>query len=146
MGAEIVGHDGYVVVGTKRTEEVVGGVLHVVDEVVAVGGELEQHDGSDGGLGDVDAGDGLGNAVFKDEEVIGLEAWDELVGLVEDDAGVDVDDGDVDAEGVSITVGILDFRLGRGSGGGRRLVGILLFLEDDAGVIGGWTSVVGGGC
>ena len=116
VGAEIVGHDGYVVIGTQRTEEVVGGGLHVVDEVVAVGGELEQHDGGDGCLGEADAGDGLWDTVFKDKEVVGLEAGDELVGLVEDDVGVDVDDGDVDAEGVGIAVRILDFRLCGGSG------------------------------
>ena len=54
------------------------------------------------------------------EEVVGFEAGDELVGLVEDDVGVDVDDGDVDAEGVGFVVGILDFGLGRGSGSGWR--------------------------
>ena len=122
--SQVVGDDGDVVIGTQRTEEVVGGVLHVVDEVVAVGGELEQHDGGDGGLGDADAGDGLGDAVFEDEEVVGFEAGDELVGLVEDDVGVDVDDGDVDAEGVGVVVGVLDFGFGGGGGGGgaaRRL-------------------------
>ena len=61
---QVVGDDGDVVVGTQRTEEVVGGVLHVVDEVVAVGGELEQHDGGDGSLGDADAGESLGDAVL----------------------------------------------------------------------------------
>ncbi len=104
VGAKVVGDDGDVVIGTQCAEETVGGVAHVVDEVVAVGGELEQHDGGDGGLGGADAGDGLGDAVFEDQEVVGLEAGDELVGLVEDDVGVDVDDGDVDAEGEGLVV------------------------------------------
>ncbi len=129
VGAEVVGDDGDVVVGTQRTEEVVGGVLHVVDEVVAVGGELEQHDGGDGGLGDADAGDGLGDAVFEDEEVVGFEAGDELVGLVEDDVDVEVDDGDVDAEGVGFVVGVLDLGLGGGGGGGGGSSASFFFLR-----------------
>ena len=146
VGVEVVGHDSYIVIGAQRTEEVVRGGLHVVDEVVAVGGELEEHDGGDGGLGDADAGDGLGDAVFEDEEVVGFEAGDELVGLVEDDVGVDVDDGDVDAEGVGFVVGILDFRLGRGGRSRWGLVGrVLLFLEDDRRVVDGGAGVVGGG-
>ncbi len=51
MGSEVVGDDGDVVVFAKGAEEVVGGGPHVVDEVVAVGGELKQHDGGDGGFG-----------------------------------------------------------------------------------------------
>ena len=69
VGAQVVGHDGYIVIRAQSPEEVVGRGLHVVDEVVAVGGELEEHDGGNGGLGDADAGDGLGDAVFEDEEV-----------------------------------------------------------------------------
>ncbi len=88
-----------------------------------------------GVLGDADAGDGLGDAVLQDKEVFGLEARDELVGLVEDDVSVNVDDGDVDAERVSLVVGVLDLGCRRG-GGGWRLVGLLLFLEDDAAVVG----------
>ena len=118
VGAQVVGDDGDVVVGAQGAEEADGGVLHVVDEVVGVGGELEQHDGGDGGLGHADAGDLLLDAVFEDEEVAGLEAGDELVGLVEDDVDVEVDDGDVDAEGVGLVVGVLD--LGLGGSGGRR--------------------------
>ena len=60
----VVGHDGDVVIGTQRTEEVIGSVLHVVDEVVAVGSELEQHDGGNGSLGDPDAGKCLGDAIL----------------------------------------------------------------------------------
>ena len=143
VGVHVVGDDGDVVVFAEGAEEVVGGGPHVVDEVVAVGGELEEHDRGDGGLGDADAGNGLGDAVFEDEKVFCLEAGDELVSLVEDDVGVDVDDGDVDAEGVGVVVGVLD--LG-GLGSRRRgwLVGLLLFLEDDGAVVGGWTLVVGG--
>lgn len=143
VGAQVVGDDGDVVIGTQRAEEAVGGVPHVVDEVVAIGGELEQHDGGDGGLRGADAGDGLGDSVFKDEEVVGLEAGDELVSLVEDDAGVDVYDGDVDAEGEGLVIGIFD--LG-GDGSGRRgLVGFLLFFEDDGAVVGVGAGVVGRG-
>ena len=40
VGFEVVSDDRYVVIGAQRTEEVVRGVLHVIDEVVAVGGEL----------------------------------------------------------------------------------------------------------
>ena len=107
MGAHVEGDDGDVIIRAHGTEEAVGGVAHVVDEVVAVGGELEQHDGGDGGLGEADAGDVLGDAVFEDLEVFGLEAGDELVGLVEDDVDVEVDDGDVDAQGVGLVVGFL---------------------------------------
>ena len=67
------------------------------------------------------------------------------MGLVQDDVGVDVHDGDVDAEGVGVVVGVFDFGRG-GSGGGRLgLVGLLLFLNDDAAVVGLWAGVVGGG-
>jgi len=141
---EVIGDNGDVVIFSQRTEEVVGGVPHVVDEVVAVGGELKQHNGGDGGLSDADAGDGLGDAVLEDQEVIGLEAGDELVGLVEDDVGVDVDDGDVDPERVGVAVRVLDLWLGRRGGGRRGLVRILLFLEDDGAVVGRGAGVVGG--
>ena len=73
------------------------------------------------------------------------------MGLVEDDVGVDVDDGDVDAEGVGVAVGVFDFGFSRGCGGGRRgLVGVLLFLKDDGGVVGDralvvWRRGLGGG-
>lgn len=144
VGAEVVGDDGDVVVGAQGAEEVVGGVPHVVDEVVAVGSELQQHDGGDGCLGGADAGDGLGNAVLEDEEVVSLEAGDELMSLVEDDTGIDVDDGDVDAEGEGLVVGIFDFG-GDGRWGRRGLVGFLLFLEDDRAVVGVGAGVVGGG-
>ncbi len=139
---QVVGDDGDVVIFAQRTEEVVGGVPHVVDEVVAVGGELKQHDGGDGGLGDADAGEGLGDAVLEDEEVVGLEAGDELVGLVEDDVGVDVDHGDVDAEGVGLAVRVLDLGFGWGGGRGWGLVGLLLFLEDNGAVVGLGAGVV----
>ncbi len=98
VGTEVVGDNGDVVIGTERTEEAVGGVLHVADEVVAVRGELKQHDGGDGGLGRADAGDGLWDTVLEDLEVLGLEAGDELAGLVEDDVDVNVDDGDIDSD------------------------------------------------
>ena len=144
VGVHVIGDDGDVVVLTEGAEEVVGGVPHVVDEVVAVGGELKQHDGGDGSLGDADAGDGLGNTVLEDEEVVGFEAGDELVGLVEDDVGVDVDHGNVDAEGVSVAVGILDFGLGWGCWSRWDVFCVLLFLEDDGAVIGRGALVVGG--
>ena len=64
MGFEVVGDDGDVVIFAQGLEEGVGGVLHVADEVVAVGSEFEQHDGGDGCLGDAEAGDGLGDAVL----------------------------------------------------------------------------------
>ena len=70
VGVEVIGHDGDVVVGAQGMEEAEGGVAHVVDEVAAVGGELEQHDGGDGGLGDADGVDLLRDAVFEDEEVL----------------------------------------------------------------------------
>ena len=38
------------------------------------------------------------------------------MGLVEDDVDVEVDDGDVDAEGVGLVVGIFDLGLRRGRG------------------------------
>jgi hypothetical protein len=66
------------------------------------------------------------------------------VGLVEDDVGVDVDDGDVDAERVGVSVGILDLGLGWSGRGWWRLLGVLLFLEDDGAVVGRGTLVVGG--
>ena len=95
-------------------------------------------------MGDAYAGDGLGNAVFKDEEVIGFEAGHELVGLVEDYVGVNVDNGDVDTERVGIAVWILDLRLGWRSGR-RGLVAFLLLFEDDGAVVCGWASVVRSG-
>ena len=144
MGLEIVGDDGDVVIFAQGLEEGVGGVLHVADEVVAVGSEFEQHDGGDGGLGDAEAGDGLGDAVLEDEEVSGLEAGDELMGLVEDDAGVNVDDGDVDTERIGGVVGVLDFG-SFGGGWGWRLVGVRLLLEDDGAVVGLGAGVVGDG-
>jgi len=94
-------------------------------------------------LDGADAGDGLGNTVFEDKEVVGLEARDELVRLVKDNAGVDVDDGDVDAEGVGFVVGILDFR-GYGRRWRRGLIGFLLLLEDDGAIVGVGAGVVGG--
>ncbi len=144
VGAKVVGNDSDVVIGAQGAEEAVGGVPHVVDEVVAVGGELEQHDGGDGGLGGADAGDGLGDAVFEDEKIGGFEAGYELVGFVEDDAGVDVDDRDVNAEGEGLVVGIFYFG---GDGSGRRwwLVGLLFFLEDDGAVVGVGAGVIGRG-
>jgi len=147
VGLEIVGDDGDVVVFAQRAEEGVGGVAHVVDEVVAVGCELKEHDGGDGSLGDADASDGLGDTVFEDEEVVGFEAGNELVRLVEDDVGVDVDDGDVDPEGVGIVVRIFNLGCFR-SYRGRRFVGLLLFLEDDVATVGlgaGFISWGGGG-
>ena len=66
------------------------------------------------------------------------------MGLVEDDVGVDVDDGHVDAKRVGVAVGVLDFGLS-GSGGRRRgLVGLLLLLYDDGAVVGLGPGVVGG--
>jgi len=64
------------------------------------------------------------------------------MGLVEDNAGVDVDDGDVDAEGVGGVVGVLDFWFGGGRGRWR-LVSVGLFLEDDGPVVGLGAGVVG---
>ena len=146
MGAEVVGDDGDVVVGAQRVEEGDAGVLHVADEVVGVGGELEQHNGGDWGLGHADAGDGLLDAVFLDEEVSGFKAWNELVGLVEDDVDVEVDDGNVNSQGVGGVVGVLDLGL---LGGGRRLgfgvVGAGLFLDNDAAVIGRGRAFLWGG-
>ena len=66
------------------------------------------------------------------------------MGLIEDDAGVDVDDGDVDTERIGGVVGVLDF----GSFGGRRgwrFVGVRLLLEDDGAVVGLRAGVVGDG-
>ena len=67
------------------------------------------------------------------------------MGLVEDDVGVDVDDGDVDAERVGVTVGVLDLGLGWSGRGWGRLLGVLLFLEDDGAVVGCGTLVFVGG-
>jgi hypothetical protein len=145
VGLEVVGDDGDVVVGAQRLEEAVGGVLHVVDEVVAVGSELQQHDGGDGRLGGADAGEGLGDAVFENEEVARFEAGDELVGLVEDDVDVEVDHGDVDAERVVGAAGVFDGGLGRGGGDWSRVFVLLLFLDDDGAVVGLWAAFVGGG-
>ncbi len=144
VGAEVVGDDGDVVVFAQRTEEAVGGVAHVVDEVVAVGGELKQHDGGDRRLGGADAGNGLGHAVFEDKEVVGLEAGDELVRLVEDDVGVDVDDGDVDAERVGVVVWVFDLGGFGSHGRRRRLVGLLFLFEDDVAAVGLGAGLVGG--
>ena len=66
------------------------------------------------------------------------------MGLVEDDIGVDVDDGDVDAEGVGVAIGVLDFGLSGSCGRRRGLVGLLLFLYDDGAVVGLGAGVVGG--
>ena len=112
VGVEVVGDDGDVVVGAERAVEGGRGVLHVADDVVAIGGELEEHDGGDRSLGGADGGDGLGNAVFEDLEVARFQARDELVGFVEDYVDVEVDDGDVDAEGVGFAVGVFDFGFG----------------------------------
>lgn len=98
MGAEIVGNDGDIVIGTERTEKDIRGVLHVANEVIAVGSELKQHYSGNGRLGGADTGDCLWNAVFKNEEIWGFQARDELVGLIEDDVDVEVNDWDVDAE------------------------------------------------
>ena len=135
VGAHVEGDDGDVVIFAHGTEEAVSGIAHVVDEVVAVGCELEQHDGGDRGLGHAETGDVLGHSVFGDQKISGLEAGDELVGLVEDDVDVEIDDGDVDAQGVGFVVGVLDLGFGRGDGDGG-LVGILFLLEDDGSVIG----------
>jgi len=83
VGAHVVGDYGDVVVGLEAAEEAVGGLLHVVDEGVGVGGELEEQDGGDGGFGKADGLDLLLNSVFDDEEVRGLEVGNEFVGLVE---------------------------------------------------------------
>ncbi len=142
VGAEVIGDDGDVVVFAQRPEEGEGGVAHIVDQVVAVGGELKQHNGSNGRLGGADAGDGLGYTVFEDEEVVGLEARDKLVRFVEDDVGVDVDDGDVDAEGVRFVIRVLNLG-GFGSHWSRRLVGLLFLLEDDVAAVCLGTGLVG---
>ena len=143
VGSEIVSNDRDVVVLAERAEEVIGGCPHVVNEVVAVSGELKQHDCGYGGLGQADTGNGLRDAVFKDEEVIGFQSGDELVGFVEDNIGVDVDDGDVDAEGVGVAVGV--FNLGLSWSGGRRgLLSLLLFLEDNGAIVHLGSLVVGG--
>ena len=134
VGAEVVGDDGDVVIGTERTEEDVGGVLHVADEVVAVGGELEQLDGSNGSLSHANAGDGLGDAVFEDEEVGSFEARDELVGLVENDVDVKIDDWNVNAERVGLVVRVFD--LGFGWRRRRRgFLGLFFLLENDGAVV-----------
>ena len=147
VGAQIVCDDGDVVVGAQGLEEGIGGVLHLVDEVIAVGGELKQHDSSDGLLSNVDAGDGLRYSVFKYEEVAGHQSGDELMGLVEDDIDVEVDDGDVYAERVVGATGVFDSGFGW-CRRGRRLVS-LIFLSDDNGAVVGLrtclsTGVVGG--
>jgi hypothetical protein len=67
-----------------------------------------------------------------------------LVGLVEDNVGVDVDDGNVDTEGVGFVVGVLDFGLGRGGWRRRRFLGFLLFLEDNVAGIGLGAGIVRG--
>ena len=82
VGAQVVGDDGDIVFGPEGLEEGVGGVLHVVDEVVAIGCELQEHDCGDGRLGGSDAGDDLGDSILDDTEVLSLEAGYELVGLI----------------------------------------------------------------
>ena len=109
--------------------------------IPGVGGELEQHDGGDGRLRDADGVDLLLDAIFEDEEVAGLEAGDELVVLVEDDADVEVDEGNIDAEGVGFAVGVLDLGL-VGRGRRRRFVGFLLLGDDDGAVVDGGTAGV----
>ena len=145
VGFEIVRDNSDVVVGAESLEEAVGRVAHVVDEIVAVGSELQQHDGSDGRLGGTDAGEGLGNAVFEDEEVARFETGDELVGLVEDDVDVEIDHGDVDAERVVGAAGVFDGGLGRGGGDWSRVFVLLLFLDDDGAVVGLGAAFVGCG-
>jgi hypothetical protein len=53
--------------------------------------------------------------------------------LIEDDVDIEVNFGNVDAEGVDLAVGILDLGLGRS--GRRRLVGLFLFADDDGAVV-----------
>jgi len=143
-GAKVVGDDGDVVIRAERPEEAVGGVLHVANEVVAIGGELKQHDCRNRSLGHANAGDLLGDTVFEDEEVRGLEAGNELVGLVEDDADVNINDGDVDTDGVGFVVGILDFGFDWGGRCRRRLFALLFFLENNGTVVGLRAGGVGG--
>ena len=146
VGAEIVGDDGDVVVGAEGAEEAGGGVLHVADEVVGVGGKLKEHHGGDGSLGHADACNLLLDSVFENEEVSSFEARDELVGLVEDNVDVNIDDGDVDAERKGLVVGVFDFWFCSG-GRGRGFGGVPLFFEDDAVIAGGraFLRVRGGG-
>ncbi len=128
VSAEIVGDNGDVVVRTQGVEEAEGRVLHVADEVVAVGGELEQHDRRDRSLGHADICDLLGNSILEDEEVACLEAGHELVSFIENDIDVEVDDGNVDAKRVGFVIGILNLWLRRGYGRRRRCLLLLLFL------------------
>jgi hypothetical protein len=86
----------------------------------------------------------LRDAVLEDEEVGGFEAGDELMGLVEDDVDVQVDDGYVDPEGIDLVIGI--FYLGRGRGDRSRrgrLFFLLLFDDDGTGVGLGTGGVIG---
>jgi len=136
VSAEIVGDDGYVVVRTQGVEEAEGRVLHVADEVVAVSGELKQHDRRDGGLGHADIGDLLGNSILEDEEVACLEAGHELMSFIENDIDVEVDDGNVDAKRVGFVIGILNLWLRRGYGRWRRCLLLLLFLDDQGAGVG----------
>jgi len=145
VSLEIVGDDGDIVVRTQSIEETEGRILHVADEVVAVGRKLKQHDRCDRRLRHVNAGDGLRDTVFEDEEIAGLEAGNELVGLVENDVNVEIDDGDVDAQRVSLVIGVLDLRLGRSDGSRRRLLLLFLLLDNDGSCIGLWSGRVIGG-
>ena len=47
----VVGHDRNIIVWFKLLRESIGSITHVVDEVVAVGGEFAEKDGGDWGLG-----------------------------------------------------------------------------------------------
>ena len=105
--------------------------------------ELEQHDRSDGGLDNAQGVDLLFHAIFKNEELVFGEARDELVVLVEDDADVQVDEGNIDTKGEGLSVGVLDRRLG-GRGRWRRFLGLFLPGNDDGAVIDRRTSRVGG--
>ncbi len=140
----VIGHDSDIVVGLQLVGEGIGGVAHVIDEVITGRGKLYEQDGGNGRLDLCKGGDLLRLAVLEDAEVFLLEVGDELVRLFQENAYIDGDHRDIDVQGEGRHAGrALDSGLGRRRRSGLLL--LLLFGNGDGAIVAGRASGLGSG-
>ena len=139
VGAQVVSNHRDVVVRPERAKKARGRVAHVGNVVIAGGSELKQHHGRDRGLRHAQAGNLLRHAILDNLEIAGFQAGNELVGFVEDDVDIKIDDGNIDPEGVGLVVRVLNPGFRRSWSG--RFRGRLLLLQDDRAVVGLRTGI-----
>ncbi len=138
LGMHVEGHHRNVVLGTQLLGKGPGGILHVVDEVIAVGGELAEQQRGDGSLDALKADDILFYAVLVHFEIVRLEARHELMGLLQEHAYVHGDFRNIDAQGdIAHFFRVFDF--GSSRSWRRRLFGNASSFRDrnDSGIAGG---------